>query len=75
MLDLRLLGGWEVYPQDVPFLFFKFLHFRHLGTNKNARRLKEAHIAQNLKGIKILDRAGEDLKELERTCSTLKNFR
>ena len=30
---------------------------------KNARRPKEAHIAQNLKGIKILDRAGEDLKE------------
>ena len=32
--------------------------------NKNARRPEEAHIAKNLKGIKILDRAGEDLKEL-----------
>ena len=32
--------------------------------NKNARHPKEAHIAQNFKGIKILDRAGEDLKEL-----------
>ena len=31
----------------------------------NARRPKEAHIAQNLKEIKILDRAGEDLKELK----------
>ena len=34
--------------------------------NKNARHPKEAHIAQNLKEIKILlDRAGEDLKELD----------
>ena len=32
--------------------------------NKNARRPKEAHIVQNLKGIKRLNRAGEDLKEL-----------
>ena len=36
----------------------------YLSRNKNARRPKEAHIAQNLKGFKILDRAGEDLKEL-----------
>ena len=34
-------------------------------TNKNARRPKEAHISQNLKEIKILDRAEEDLKELD----------
>ena len=33
--------------------------------NKKARRLKEAHIAQNFKKLKILDRAGEDLKELD----------
>ena len=33
--------------------------------NKNVRRPKEAHIAQNSKEIKILDRAGEDLKELD----------
>ena len=31
--------------------------------NKNARRPKEAHIAQHLKGIDILDRTGVDLKE------------
>ena len=36
-----------------------------LVSNKNARRLKEAHIAQNFKEIKILDRDGEDLKELD----------
>ena len=34
-------------------------------TNKNARRPKEAHNAQNLNEIKILDRAVEDLKELD----------
>ena len=33
--------------------------------NKNARRPKEAHIARNLKEIKIVDRAGEDLKDLD----------
>ena len=33
--------------------------------NKNARRPKEAHIAQNLKEIEIVDRAGEDLKDLD----------
>ena len=31
----------------------------------NARHPKEAHIAQNLKEIKILDRAGMDFKELD----------
>ena len=34
-------------------------------SNKNARRPKEAHIARNLKEIKILDGTGEDLKELD----------
>ena len=33
--------------------------------NKNARRPKEVHIARALKEIKILDRAVEDLKELD----------
>ena len=32
---------------------------------KNARRPKEVHNAQNLKEIKLLDRVGEDLKELD----------
>ena len=36
----------------------------YLSRNKNARRPKEEHITQNLNGIKILDRAGEDLKDL-----------
>ena len=31
--------------------------------NKNARRPTEAHIAQNLKKIEILDRDGKDLKK------------
>ena len=31
----------------------------------NARHPKEAHIAQNLKEIKILDKAREDLKKLD----------
>ena len=34
-------------------------------TNKNARRPKEAHNAQNLKEIEILDRTGKDLKLFE----------
>ena len=34
-------------------------------SNKNARRPKEAHNARILKEIKIVDRAGEDLKELD----------
>ena len=33
--------------------------------NKNARRPKEAHNAQILKEIEIVDRAGEVLKELD----------
>ena len=33
--------------------------------NKNAKRPKEAHNAQNLKEIRIVDRAGEDLEELD----------
>ena len=33
--------------------------------NKNARRPKEAHNAQNLKEIEIVDSAGENLKELD----------
>ena len=32
----------------------------HSISNKNARRPKEAHIARNLKEIKMIDRAGED---------------
>ena len=31
----------------------------------NARHPKEAHIAQNFKEIRIFDRAGENLKELD----------
>ena len=34
-------------------------------SNKNVRRPKEAHIAQNLKESKTLDRAREDLKEFD----------
>ena len=37
----------------------------YLTLNKNARRPKEVHIAQNLKEIKILDRAEKDMKELD----------
>ena len=37
----------------------------YLRRNKNARHPKEEHIAQNLNGIKIPDRAGEDLKKLD----------
>ena len=33
--------------------------------NKNARLPKEAHIARNLKEIKMVDRAGEDLTDLD----------
>ena len=39
----------------------------HIDKNKNAGRPKEAHIARNLKEIKIFDRAGEDLKILINT--------
>ena len=41
------------------------LRLGNFRSNKNARHPKEAHIARNLKEIKILDRAGEDLKELD----------
>ena len=37
----------------------------NLFQNKNARRPKEAHNARIMKEIKIVDRAGEDLKELD----------
>ena len=41
------------------------LNLSQMSSKKNARRPKEAHIARNLNDIKILDRAGEDLKELD----------
>ena len=50
----------------------------HKVKNKNARRLKEVHIAQNLKKIKIVNRAGEDLKDLDqhlRFCDELKEMK
>ena len=53
------------FPQP----YSKILHHNNVGyyqtSNKNARRPNEAHFAQNLKEIKILDRAGEDLKYLD----------
>ena len=39
---------------------FMLIHYSNM-KNKNARRPKEAHIKQN---FKILDWAGEDLKDL-----------
>ena len=37
--------------------------------NKNTRRPKEEHNAQHLKEIRIIDRAGEDLEELDQHCT------
>ena len=62
---------WEFYPSFCIFKVmpqlccFRLKTIYFILSNKNARRPKEAHIAQNLKEIDILIRAWEDLKELD----------
>ena len=62
---------WESYPSFCIFKVmpqlccFRLKTIYFILSNKNARRPKEAHIAQNLKGIRMLDRAGKELKELD----------